>query len=264
MTTIFKYSWGPILFEYFHYRCYNISTTFYKQCWYKYLCTICLILQQAVAANNHICLKTWIWISWEYLFQNINTNILGIFVRKYEYEYLGNICLKLNYSERWPRRLKRLERRGQRRSRSFVSPSRFFFLFACIWFVFYFLFAFATSSFAIFFKLESTGKGDLGHLFLPRSFSFVSPARFFFLCFVIFNLCLFLFVCYFCRYLQHYPLFLPQCFFLFFLFLSIYLYLRHHHLFKLENPGKRRSRSQVWDNRWYLREITNNFANTKK
>ena len=74
----------------------------------------------------------------------------------------------------------------------------FFFFFLLVFgLVFYFLCAFATSSFAIFFKLESTGKGDLGHLFLPRSFSFVSPARFFSLCFVIFNLCLFLFVCFF-------------------------------------------------------------------
>ena len=149
MTTIFKYSWGPILFEYFHYRCYNISTTFYKQCWYKYLCTICLILQHASKQwlqiitfvwkheyeyRGNICFKILIRISGEYLFENINTNILGIFFSK----YLRNICLKLNYSERWPRRLKRLERRGQRRSRSFVSPSRFFFLFACIWFGFLF------------------------------------------------------------------------------------------------------------------------------
>ena len=101
----------------------------------------------------------------------------------------------------------------------------FFFFLLVFGLVFsFFLCAFATSSFAIFFKLESTGKGDLGHLFLPRSFSFVSPARFFFLCFVIFNLCLFLFVCFICRYMQHYPLFLPQCFsfsFCFFQFICI-------------------------------------------
>ena len=176
------------------------------------------------AANNHICLKTLIRISWKYWFQNINTNILGVFVRKYEYEYLGNICLKLNYSERWPRRLKRLERRGQRRSRSFVSPSRVFFLFACIWFGFFILFlhlqphhllyssnsrAWAKAIQVISFFL------DLFLFFLPRVFfSFV----------FLFSIFVFFFLLFFCPYLQHYPLFLPQCFsfsFCFFQFICI-------------------------------------------
>ena len=243
-----------------------MCTTFYGKYWYKYLCNICLKLQRAVAAKNHMCLKILIRISWEYLFENINMNILGIFVWKYQYEYLGNICLKLNYSERWPRRLKRLERRGQRRSRSFVSPSRFFLflLFLPRGFSFSFclylfcLFIFCICNLIICYICQTRENGQ------RRSRLFLSLTIFyFFFSFVIFNVCLFLCFLLLCLYLQHYCLFFLNAFpYLF--FLSIYLYLQHHHLFKLESPGKRRSRSQVWDNRWYLKEITKYVANKER
>ena len=126
-----------------------------------------------------------------------------------------------------------------------------FFFFLLVHLVCFFLFFFVhlQPQYAIFFKLESTGKGDLGHLFLPRSFSFVSPARFFFPLFCYFQSLSFSFCLLFLPVSATLSFVSSSMFFLFFLFLSIYLYLRHHHLFKLEGPGKRRSRSQVRDNR---------------
>ena len=159
MTTIFKCSWGPILFECYH----NMCTTFYGKYWYKYLCNICLKLQRAVAAKNHMCLKILIRISWEYLFENINMNILGIFVWKYQYEYLGNICLKILIRISWEylfetklQRAMAAEAEAAREARakaiqvicfslkvfsfSSVSPSRFFFFFLLVFVLLFFLY----------------------------------------------------------------------------------------------------------------------------